>query len=117
MRMAPHHFLGNAVDDIVEIKMSGFARHFSMKHHLEEEIAQVRELVERHVAYTDSALARRVLDAWEQMLPQFVKVMPRDYQRMLEATARARAEGLEGEEAVMAAFEANKNAVERVAGG
>jgi glutamate synthase (ferredoxin) len=83
----------------------------------EEEIAQVRELVERHVAYTDSALARRVLDAWEQMLPQFVKVMPRDYQRMLEATARARAEGLEGEEAVMAAFEANKNAVERVAGG
>ncbi len=82
----------------------------------EEEIGEVRELVERHLTYTGSALARRVLDAWDEMLPRFVKVMPRDYERMLEAIERAREAGLEGDEAVMEAFEANKSGLAGVAG-
>ena len=38
-----------------------------------------------------------MLDAWDEMLPRFVKVMPRDYKRVLEASARAHAEAREPE--------------------
>jgi glutamate synthase (ferredoxin) len=47
---------------------------------------------------------------------KFIKVMPKDYRRMLEAIQQAEKEGLVGEEAVMMAFEANKNDVARVSG-
>ena len=42
-----------------------------------------RELVEAHLRFTGSKLAGVVLDHWELHLPQFVKVMPRDYKRAL----------------------------------
>jgi len=44
---------------------------------------RLRQLVERHVHYTDSAVARRILDSWADYLPRFVKVMPVDYRRAL----------------------------------
>ena len=48
--------------------------------------------------------------------PSFVKVMPKDYKRMLEAFRLVEAAGISGEEAVMAAFEQNKNDLTRVSG-
>ena len=42
--------------------------------------------------------------------------MPRDYRRVLEALQVAESKGLVGEEALMAAFEANKNDAARVSG-
>jgi glutamate synthase (NADPH/NADH) large chain len=45
---------------------------------------RLRRLVEKHLHYTNSAVARRVLDNWAQMLPRFVKVMPVDYRRALQ---------------------------------
>ncbi|HXH83893.1 MAG TPA: glutamate synthase large subunit, partial [Candidatus Tectomicrobia bacterium] len=60
-----------------------------------EDIACVRDLIERHVALTGSTYARRMLDDWIALRPRFVKVMPRDYRRVLQAYARARAEGRE----------------------
>jgi glutamate synthase (ferredoxin) len=42
--------------------------------------------------------------------------MPRDYRRVLEELEKAEAIGLAGEEALMAAFEANKNDASRVSG-
>jgi glutamate synthase (ferredoxin) len=53
---------------------------------------------------------------WDDLLPRFVKVMPKDYQRMLAAIQRAEAAGLSGDEAIMVAFEENKNDVARVSG-
>jgi glutamate synthase (ferredoxin) len=50
------------------------------------------------------------------MLPKFVKVIPKDYQRMLDTFASVQEKGLSGEEAVMAAFELNKNDLARVSG-
>ena len=47
---------------------------------------------------------------------KLVKVMPRDYRRVLEALEEAEAKGLVGDEALMAAFEANKNDAARVSG-
>ena len=80
------------------------------------EIAEVKGMIERHIQYTDSALAQRILADWDDFLPRFVRVIPKDYKRMLEIFERVQAEGLSGEEAVMAAFELNKNDLSRVSG-
>jgi glutamate synthase domain-containing protein 3 len=48
----------------------------------------LRELVERHVMYTRSEHATRILRDWEEMLPRFVKVMPIDYRKALERIAK-----------------------------
>jgi glutamate synthase (NADPH/NADH) large chain len=46
--------------------------------------ARLRQLIERHLHYTNSAVARRILDDWDAYLPKFVKVMPVDYRRALQ---------------------------------
>ena len=81
-----------------------------------QEIEDLKALVQRHADYTNSELAWRVLIRWDELLPKFVKVMPKDYKRVLEAVARVEAQGLSGDEAVMAAFESNKSAAARVGG-
>ena len=45
--------------------------------------AELRQLIERHWAYTKSPRARHLLDNWKIVLPQFVQVFPRDYKRVL----------------------------------
>ena len=81
-----------------------------------EEIAEVRAMIERHMAHTASSRAGRVLDDWARMVPRFVKVMPNDYRRMLACIRRAHGQGLTGDEAVMAAFEENARDLSRVGG-
>ena len=81
-----------------------------------EELREVREMVERHAGYTGSLTARRLLEDWDAGAGQFVRVMPRDYRRMLEALQDARGRGLTGDDAVMEAFEANKADEARVSG-
>ncbi len=51
----------------------------------ETDVAELHVIVTEHLACTDSAVARHVLANWEQTLPQFVKVMPTDYKRVLSA--------------------------------
>ncbi|MCC6353249.1 MAG: glutamate synthase large subunit, partial [Verrucomicrobiae bacterium] len=82
----------------------------------EEEILAVRGMVERHLRHTGSTRGKYVLDLWEDLVPKFVKVIPKDYKRVLEAMERVRQAGLSGEEAVMAAFEANARDLARVSG-
>ncbi len=55
-----------------------------------EEEAQVRDLIERHQAYTGSAPAAEALADWGTFLTQCVKVMPIDYKRVLEEQAGLR---------------------------
>jgi glutamate synthase domain-containing protein 3 len=80
------------------------------------EITDVRRMIERHLAHTSSDRARRVLDAWDEMVPKFVKIIPKDYQRMLACIARAEEQGLVGDEAIMVAFEQNARDLARVGG-
>jgi glutamate synthase (ferredoxin) len=75
-----------------------------------------RKLVENHLAYTKSSRAKTVLDAWDSLVPKFVKIMPKDYKRMLAQIKLAHEQGHTGEEAVMAAFEANARDTSRVGG-
>ncbi|WP_246399889.1 glutamate synthase large subunit [Geomonas silvestris] len=79
--------------------------------------AQLRGLVERRRDLTGSAVAAAVLQDWEQALGQFVKVMPKDYQRVLGALERAEEAGLSGAEALEAAFEENLRDAARQGGG
>jgi glutamate synthase domain-containing protein 3 len=54
----------------------------------EEDIAELRELLEWHLKYTGSDVARRILDEWPDVLGQFIKVMPTDYKRVLAERRR-----------------------------
>ncbi|MBN1239318.1 MAG: glutamate synthase subunit alpha, partial [Gammaproteobacteria bacterium] len=54
----------------------------------DEDISELRELIELHREYTGSTVAARVLDAWPEVLAQFVKVMPTDYKRVLQERKR-----------------------------
>jgi len=66
----------------------------------------LRATVERHGALTGSAVAARILGAWSIEVSSFRKVMPRDYKRVLEVMAEARAAGLTEDEAVERVMEA-----------
>ena len=63
----------------------------------DEDEPVVQDLLERHADLTGSPVARQLLDDWETTRARFVKVMPRDYKRVLQAEARARAESREPE--------------------
>jgi glutamate synthase (ferredoxin) len=80
------------------------------------EIAELRAIIERHVDYTKSARGQQVLASFDTYLPKFVKVLPKDYKRMLACIEKAEAQGLTGDEAVMAAFEENARDLSRVGG-
>jgi glutamate synthase domain-containing protein 2/glutamate synthase domain-containing protein 1/glutamate synthase domain-containing protein 3 len=80
------------------------------------DLEEVEELLKRHALYTHSVRAWQILALWEENAPKFVKVMPKDYRRVLEALNEAESRGLVGDAALMAAFEANKNDAARVSG-
>ncbi len=63
---------------------------------------EVKALIDSHVVETGSDVGIRVLADWESAKLNFVKVMPRDYKRVLEAAAAARAAGTDEMEAIMA---------------
>ena len=63
----------------------------------------VRKLLKNHVRYTQSTVAQKILDRWSLHKEKFVKVMPKDYKRVLEAVEKARLTGIPEEIAVMEA--------------
>ena len=63
----------------------------------------VRNLIERHAVETDSAVAALILEHWELEQREFVKVVPRDYRRIMEAARLAEAEGRPVDAAIMEA--------------
>ncbi len=77
---------------------------------------EIKAMIENHVEYTDSDKGKRVLADWNNNVSKFIRVMPKDYKRMLGAIQRVEAKGLSGDEALMAAFEENKSDLARVSG-
>ena len=73
-----------------------------------EEIEEVEQMIRNHSDYTDSNMGWKVLAKWEEMVPKFVKVMPKDFKRMQESIEESEKNGLTGEDAVMEAFLQNK---------
>ena len=58
----------------------------------DEDAEILRAMVERHLEWTGSEAAKRVLENWEEYLPKFVKVMPNDLKRVLEETGESQME-------------------------
>jgi glutamate synthase domain-containing protein 2/glutamate synthase domain-containing protein 1/glutamate synthase domain-containing protein 3 len=58
----------------------------------EDDLGVLADLVAQHARRTDSPVAERVLDRWEETTSHWVKVMPRDYKRALRDLARRRDE-------------------------
>ncbi len=53
------------------------------------DLAYIHAMVRRHTAYTGSTRGQHVLDQWDRLAPQFVKVMPVDYKRALADQIKA----------------------------
>lgn len=62
----------------------------------------IKSLIDRHVVETGSDVGIRLLADWDNARSQFVKIMPRDYKRVLEAASSAREAGTNEMEAIMA---------------
>src|SRR6185369_3794804 len=81
-----------------------------------EEVNQLHGMIFRHAQYTESKRAQEILATWSTWVPFFVRVMPKDYQRVLEAQKKMRETGLSQEDAEMAAFELNSHDLARLGG-
>jgi glutamate synthase (NADPH/NADH) large chain len=69
----------------------------------DEDTELLRDVVERHYAETESAVAHALLADWDIAVERFGKVMPKDYKRVLQAQAAAEREGRDVNEAIMEA--------------
>jgi glutamate synthase domain-containing protein 2/glutamate synthase domain-containing protein 1/glutamate synthase domain-containing protein 3 len=81
-----------------------------------EEITRVQAMIKRHLNFTGSTRAKHVLDNWQDMVSNFVRIMPKDFKRAVASLKRAHELGLSGEEAIMVAFEENARDLARVGG-
>ena len=66
--------------------------------------AELRGMIEQHVAATDSEWGKEILSHFEEMLPKFKKIIPTDYQRMITAIGQMEEKGMPHEQATMEAF-------------
>jgi glutamate synthase (ferredoxin) len=73
----------------------------------DNDLDTLKAMIEQHAELTGSARGTIILLNWRTYLNKFVKVMPVDYKRVLQALERAKASGLSGDEAMAAAFEEN----------
>lgn len=69
----------------------------------EDDKQAVKSMLTKHFEYTKSTVAEKILADWENKHSGFIKVMPIDYKRVLEAVKRAKAQGTSVDEAVMEA--------------
>ena len=61
----------------------------------QEDVASLHSLIQEHYQYTGSAKAQEILASWDDVLPRFVKIFPRDYRRVLEERRRGKEKELE----------------------
>ena len=69
----------------------------------EDDADYLHGTIQAHVDATDSAVGQRILADWSGQQRHFVKVMPRDYKRVLQAIAEAERDGVDVDKAIMAA--------------
>ncbi|AOZ92323.1 glutamate synthase large subunit [Paenibacillus crassostreae] len=81
-----------------------------------KEAADLRGMIMKHVSSTDSTIGQWVLDHWTECLSKFVRVIPKDYKKMTQMIEKVHAKGLTGDEALLAAFEANMRELTRIGG-
>ena len=73
------------------------------------DVQELKEMIENHVAYTNSVKGKEILSNFAEYLPKFKKIIPYDYYRMQMAIVQMEEKGLSSEQAQIEAFYANKN--------
>ena len=68
-----------------------------------DDLEWLRDRIERHRHETGSVVAEKMLESWSDVGAKFVKVIPKDFKRVLEAERKALADGTDPIDAVMAA--------------
>ncbi len=70
-------------------------------------VLELKNLIQEHVAYTNSEKGKRILDHFSEYLPKFKRIVPHDYRRMMNAIVQMEEKGLNSEQAQIEAFYAN----------
>jgi glutamate synthase (NADPH/NADH) large chain len=73
----------------------------------QHDVGEVWEMILNHFIYTGSAKAGYVIENWEEIAEKFVKVIPKDYKRMMEKIHEQKQAGFTDEQAIMSAFQTN----------
>jgi glutamate synthase (ferredoxin) len=81
-----------------------------------DEIEMIKNMIFRHCECTASSRATEILLGWDDLQTQFVRVIPHDYRRVLEAEKQMKHAGLTAAEAAIAAFELNARSLAHVTG-
>ena len=68
------------------------------------DVLQLKNMITAHVEATKSELGETILNHFSEYLPKFKKIIPHDYQAMLQAIAQMEEKGLSNEQAQMEAF-------------
>ncbi len=73
------------------------------------DVQELKDMIKEHVAYTNSAKGKKILDHFGEYLPKFKKIVPNDYRRMMNTIVQMEEKGLSSEQAQIEAFYANIN--------
>ena len=65
---------------------------------------ELKTILEKHVKYTGSVKARKILDNFEEEITKFKKIIPADYKKLMVATTRYEEQGMSRENAQIEAF-------------
>ena len=68
------------------------------------DIMELKEMIAEHVEATGSERGKQVLDAFDEYLPKFKKIIPNDYKKMIALSAKFEEKGMDSEQAQMEAF-------------
>ena len=68
------------------------------------DVQELKQMIKEHVEATGSAQGSRILEAFEEYLPKFKKIIPYDYKKMLALSARLEEKGMSTQQAQMEAF-------------
>jgi glutamate synthase (ferredoxin) len=74
-----------------------------------QELEEVQRMISKHLQFTGSERAKTILGGWQEWRKLFVRVIPNDYRRMLDAQKEMLQRGMSPAEAEMAAFEQNSH--------
>ena len=72
------------------------------------DVLELKQMIQKHVAYTNSEKGKHILDNFSEYLPKFKKIMPHDYKKMLNQIVQMEEKGLSSEQAQIEAFYALK---------
>ena len=71
------------------------------------DVLELKQMIQEHVAATNSVKGKQILDSFTDYLPKFKKIIPHDYNRMQMAIVQMEEKGLNSQQAQIEAFYAN----------